>query len=134
MESTRGNWTCIALAALLAYAPPVSFAQAPAPAQDPGDARHCLDLGNIAEIVRCAEPYRGRRAPPEEIYNISGNTLVYRILIKYFQSIPVCCPVRGGWTGSDHIQSTLLGQVARCLNVQTAVQPIPGNVGKDHSA
>jgi hypothetical protein len=22
------------------------------------DARHCLDLQNIAEIVKCAEPYR----------------------------------------------------------------------------
>lgn len=65
MESTRGNWTCIALAALLAYAPPVSFAQAPA--TDPNDARHCLDLGSLREIVRCAEPYRGRRAPPREV-------------------------------------------------------------------
>lgn len=66
MESTRSNWTCIALAALLAYAPPVSFAQAPAPAADPNDARHCLDLGDIVEVVRCAEPYRHRRAPRRE--------------------------------------------------------------------
>ena len=40
MESTRGNWTCIALAVILASAPPVSLAEAPA--QDTGDARHSL--------------------------------------------------------------------------------------------
>jgi hypothetical protein len=58
MKSTPGRWTCIALVVLLAPAPPVSFAQGP----DPGDARHCLDLGDIVEVVRCAEPYRHRRA------------------------------------------------------------------------
>jgi hypothetical protein len=58
MKSTPGSWTCIALVVLLAPAPPVSFAQGP----DPGDARHCLDLGDIVAVVRCAEPYRHRRA------------------------------------------------------------------------
>lgn len=62
MESTPGNWTCIALVVLLASAPPLSLAEAPA--KDPGDARHCLDLGSNLEIVRCAEPYRHRRGTP----------------------------------------------------------------------
>lgn len=54
MESKPGNWTCIALAVLLASAPPVTFAQAP----DRGDARHCLDLGSNQAIIQCAEQYR----------------------------------------------------------------------------
>ena len=54
MESTPGNWTCIALAALLASAPPMSFAEPAAP----GDARHCLDLGSNQAIAQCAEQYR----------------------------------------------------------------------------
>ena len=29
-----------------------------APAKVNEDARHCLDLGNTVEIVKCAEPYR----------------------------------------------------------------------------
>jgi hypothetical protein len=54
MESTPGNWTCIALAVLLASAPPMSFAEPAAT----GDARHCLDLGSDQAIVQCAEQYR----------------------------------------------------------------------------
>ncbi len=54
MESTRGNWTRIALAVLLASASQVSFAKA----RSDVDARHCLDLGSNAAIIQCAEQYR----------------------------------------------------------------------------
>lgn len=54
MERTSGNWTRIALAALLASAPTMGFAKARADV----DARHCLDLGSNAAIIACAEQYR----------------------------------------------------------------------------